>query len=98
MKDLQKRLDRLEAAVPPPRRPGFQIIYDATKTDLSIDDFVAAEMERLGVTDDQGGVIWEIVYPNLPATETTGRSKLGCSDHVDARHQRRSGRSFDWDL
>ena len=41
----------------------FWIIYNPKATDLSEADFVNAEKERLGVTADDGLVIWISVSP-----------------------------------
>jgi len=41
----------------------FWIIYNPKETDLSEADFVNAEKERLGVTADDGLVIWRSVSP-----------------------------------
>jgi len=64
MNRLSQRLNALESCsmVGHPER-FFQIIYNPKATDLSEDDFVSTEKERLGITADDGLIIIRLVSP-----------------------------------
>ncbi len=60
MSNLEKREQKLEGNFP---KRVFWIVYDPKATDLSEADFVRAEEERLGVTDDDLLIVWRSVSP-----------------------------------